>query len=162
MKISWARSNRKLKPPMTYSAVAAQIRRSPRARGEGRLRASLAISLRHNCPYSASRCSAQNASVSLKISSQSSRSNSGIWSNFAGMSIRLRQHHIANYWPTASLITPGLQASAQYWVPHAVPFHWPKLLGGPPLMAAQFGDQPDHSRVGAVDLPISFLALVPP
>src|ERR1035437_4049126 len=76
------------------------------------------------------------------------------------MSMRLRQHHIANNWPTASLITPGLQASAQYWVPHAVPFHWPKLLGGPPLMAAQFGDQPDHSRVGAVDLPISFLALV--
>src|ERR1039457_754125 len=50
----------------------------PRARGEGRLRASLAISLRHNCPYSASRCSVQNASVSLKISSQSSRSDSGI------------------------------------------------------------------------------------
>src|ERR1019366_7411562 len=37
------------------------------------------------------------------------------------MSMRLRQHHIANNWPTPSLITPDLQSSVRYWRPHAVP-----------------------------------------
>src|SRR6266542_3795142 len=40
---------------------AAQMRRSPRSSGEGRLRASLAVSLSHSRAYSASRCRAQNA-----------------------------------------------------------------------------------------------------
>jgi len=37
------------------------------------------------------------------------------------MSMRLRQHHIANSWPAASPITPDLQATVWYWRPHAVP-----------------------------------------
>ena len=45
---------------------------------EGRLRASLATGLRAGAPYSASRRSAQNGAVSLKICSTSCRSDSGM------------------------------------------------------------------------------------
>src|SRR5437899_4457558 len=54
------------------------MRRSPRASGEGRLRTSFSTSLRTSSPYSASRCSVQNGSVSLKISSTSCWSDAGI------------------------------------------------------------------------------------
>src|SRR6266536_215671 len=56
---------------------AAQMRRSPRSSGDGRLRASLAASLSHSRVYSASRCWVQNARVIAVISLKTGRTGAG-------------------------------------------------------------------------------------
>src|SRR6266511_4549713 len=56
---------------------AAQMRRSPRSSGDGRLRASLAASLSHSRAYSASRCWVQNARVIAVISLKTGRTAAG-------------------------------------------------------------------------------------
>jgi hypothetical protein len=38
-------------------------------------------------------------------------------------------------------------------------FHWPKFLGGLPLVAAQFGDQRDYSGVDLGHQPVGLLPL---
>src|SRR4051794_25863466 len=56
------------------------MRGSPRSSGDGRLRARRAIRRRHSWPYSASSCSAQNASVISITSAARGRSATGIFS----------------------------------------------------------------------------------
>ena len=65
----WQGSPRKFTQPMTRTMPLAHDSGLPRVSGEGRLRARMPASFRHNAPYSSSRYSWQKASVMPTISS---------------------------------------------------------------------------------------------
>lgn len=69
----WDGSDRKFTRPRAD----AQIRRSPRSSGEGRLRASFAVSATDNSAYSASRCRRQKSAAVPATSSNTSHTVTG-------------------------------------------------------------------------------------